>query len=235
MVDIIIPVKDGSRNNNYELRYALRGIEKYLRNYRDIYIVGQKISWLKGVKFLNIKDALQGRFKERNIYRKILSASLNKSVSDNFLFMNDDHFLTREIDAPTIPFYYKSELRQTMERNSGNYRKTINHTNKLLLKRGLTTLDYDTHVPVLYNKDKIMCTFEGVDWNVPYGYGIKSLYCNINNVDGIQEPDCKLNNKTYEEINNRIKERFCFSTGSLNNDIMRVLNELYPIKSIYED
>lgn len=234
MIDIIIPVKDGSRNNNLELKYALRGIQQHLKNFGEVYIIGDKISWLRGVKYLKVKDEKQSKFKERNIYRKILAASINKDLSENFLFMNDDHFLTKEMDTENLPFYYKSELRETMNRNTGNYRKTINNTRKILTNKGLTALDFDTHVPIVYNKEKIMCTFEGIDWNILYGYGIKSLYCNINKVEPVYEPDCKINNKTYTEINNKIKERFCFSTGSLNNDMIRVLNELYPSKSKYE-
>lgn len=232
-IDVVIPLKDISKNNNFELRYALRGIEKHLKNFKDIYIVGQRVPWLTNVKYINVKDGKSSKFKEANIFNKI-SACIKSEVSENFLFMNDDHFLIRDMDAITVPFYYKGEIVDTMSRNTGNYRKTMNHSRKYLQKKGKPTLDFDTHVPIIYNKEKIMCTFGDIDWSIPYGYGIKSLYCNMNDVEPIHEPDCKINNKCYETCKEKTKDRFCFSTGSLNPDMIRFIEESYPNASIYE-
>jgi len=129
-------------------------------------------------------------------------------------------------------------LINTMAKNMGDYRKSLNHSRKLLIKLEKPTLDYDTHFPILYNKEHF-CTFvgEGANWNQPYSYVIKSLYCNRLGVKGEYAGDCKIQAKmTYEEIVNKIGEKSFFSTsdGCMNEDMIKYLNELYPTKSKYE-
>src|SRR5690606_4266018 len=112
---------------------------------------------------------------ERNIYSKVKYACNIEEVSENFLFMNDDHFLLSDFSAHEFPYHYKGFLSDTMLKNQGNYRKTMNHTRKHLLSAGKEQLDFDTHCPIIYNKEKFIKTFENINWNVPYGYGIKSM------------------------------------------------------------
>ena len=50
MVDIIIPLGTGSKNNNDELRLFLRSIEKNGIGYRKIIVVASEIpNWLQNV------------------------------------------------------------------------------------------------------------------------------------------------------------------------------------------
>jgi len=237
-ISVVIPIKSDTKNNNIELIYALRSLEKNLNGLGDIFIIGNKINSLKGLKYIECKDDKGSQFKERNIYRKILSACNDERVSNNFICTNDDIYLTKEFDANSLPFYHKSELINTMSKNAGDYRKSLNHTRKLLMKMKNTTLDYDTHFPILYNKEHF-CTFasEETNWNQPFSYVIKSLYCNRKGVKGEYGGDCKIQTKmTYEEIVNKIGDKSFFSTsdGCMNEDMIKYLNELYPTKSKYE-
>ena len=59
MVDIIIPLGTGSKNNDDELRLLLRSIEKNGIGYRKIIVVASKIpSWLQNVVTLQMDDTL---------------------------------------------------------------------------------------------------------------------------------------------------------------------------------
>lgn len=237
-ISVVIPYKQDTKSNNIQLIYALRSLEKNLNGIGEVFIVGEKITSLKGLNYIKVKDDKGSEFKERNIYRKILAACNDERVSNNFICTNDDIYLTKDFDANSLPFYHKGELINTMEKNAGDYRKSLNHTRKLLMKLEKPTLDYDTHFPILYNKEHF-CTFasEETNWNQPFSYVIKSLYCNRLGVNGIFGGDCKIQNRmSYDDIKEKIKGKEFFSTsdGCINEDMIKVLEELYPEKSKFE-
>ncbi len=238
-MDIVIPYKQDRRSTHTELIYALRSLEKKLKGFGSIFIVGEKISSLKGLNYINVKDDKGSQFKERNIYRKILAACKDERVSENFCFMNNDHFLTCKFNVDSLPFYHKGELIDTMAKNAGDYRKSLNHSRKHLMKLGKPTLDYDTHFPIIYNKTDFLHIFvqSGLNWDQPYGYVIKSLYANIKGVKGEYGGDCKVQHAmSYEEIVNKIGDKKFFSTsdGCMNADMLKYLEEKYKNKSMYE-
>ena len=48
-VDLVYPLnKLCSHWRNQELRYSLRSVEKFVKNYRNIYIIGDKPKYLNG-------------------------------------------------------------------------------------------------------------------------------------------------------------------------------------------
>jgi hypothetical protein len=75
------------------------------------------------------------------------------------------------------------------------------------------------------------------DWTNRYGFTVKSLYANSLKIDGVKEPDCKLNYETNKEnIYNIIRGRKVWSIGNkaVCNDLIEVLKELYPNPSRWE-
>lgn len=237
-LSIVIPVRDTSKNNHKELVYALRSLQLNLKGIGDVFIAGKNIVGLRGLKYISCKDEPQGKWKERNIYRKIMAAIAHPEVTEDFIFTNDDIFLLKEFDAHNLPYYHKGTLEDTMSKNIGDYRKSVNHTRKYLLSYGKPTLDFDTHFPIVYNK-KDFCTFvcNNVNWEQPFGNIIKSLYCNMKGIEGEFGGDCKIQHRmSYEEITSKIGDKTFFSTSDkcLNEDMMRFLNEKYKEKSKYE-
>lgn len=235
---IVIPVKSYSKNNHKELLYALRSIEKHLKGFGEVFIVGDRIPSLKGLKYISCRDDNKSMYKERNIFRKIMKACEHPEVTEDFIMFNDDHMLLKDFDIDNLPYYHKGTLEDTMTNNRGDYRKSLNHTRKLLIAEDKQTTDFDTHFPIIYNKEKF-CTFvcKNVDWEKPFGYVIKSLYCNFSGIEGEFGGDCKIHHKmSYNEIVSKIGDRSFFSTsdGCLNEDMMRFLNEKYGTKSRYE-
>lgn len=238
-LSIVIPIKSGSKNNNIELIYAIRSLVLNLNTIGDIFVIGNKIYSLKGLKCIRCNDEKGSQFKERNIYSKIIKAIEHPEVTDNFIFVNDDHFLTKAFDPFNLPFYHKGTLTETIDKNPGDYRKSLNHTRKFLLSQGKSTLDFDTHFPIVYNKRKFLDIFthKCINWDQPFGYVIKSLYCNMSGIEGEFGGDCKIHHKmTYNDIKDKISDRSFFSTsdGCMNEDMIKVLKEFYPEKSEYE-
>lgn len=233
-MSIVIPLGRGSRNNDMELRYCLRSIEKYLLGYGDIFIVGEKPDWLQNVIHIPCPDHGDKTYnKERNIFCKIMAACGDIRVTDNFLFMNDDHYLLQEYKAAEFPFYYDGWLNDY--KTVTDYKNTVRNTDDYFL--GGKVLYYDIHCPVIYKKEAFAWCMPMADWSKPFGYCIKTIYCHINNNSGQIYPDLKLNEALpYKAIMDQLAGRAWFSIGdkAFNGDIKRMLQELYPFPSKYE-
>jgi hypothetical protein len=232
-MDVVYILGTGSKWSNNELRYSLRSLEKHLHGYHDIYVVGENPTFLKGVTHIPFPDNSTYN-KQKNIYEKVLRACNESSISENFLFFNDDFFLLKTLDAYDTPFYHRGCLGPAVDaRKAGDtYRTSLDNTYKALSKRGLPTLHYDIHLPIIYNKTLFKEYVPLFDWTKPYGYVVKSAYSNSIGVEnGAYDPDCKIMRPhTRDQILNRVKDRCCFSIGDagINHDMKKYLKELYP-------
>lgn len=237
LTDLLWPIGGGSVLNDDELRYSLRSVEKHLKNFGKVYIVGKLPSFLKDVIHIPYDDV--DRSKETNIYKKVLRACQDETISDQFLFLNDDHFFLEDLDAPTFPYFYKSDLVVTLQRlgQHNMYRRSVLRTAQELQQLGLPTNNFDTHTPIIYDKHKFIDVMTKYDWTNRYGFIVKSLYANSLKIEGVREPDCKLNYETNKEnIYNIIRGRKVWSIGNkaVCNELKEVLQELYPTPSRWE-
>src|SRR5690606_18188809 len=107
---------------------------------------------------------------------------------DEFLFFNDDHFLLAPWDPAT--FHYKRSLQESLSSRKVQdaYYRTLHNTIALLGGGN----NFDTHCPILYNKERFRRTVGTAPWYRPYGFAIKSLYCHLNGIEGSRYPDCKI-------------------------------------------
>jgi hypothetical protein len=236
---IIIPLAAngfGSRQNDQELRYCLRSIERHLTGYGDIFLIGHLPKWVRGCIHIPATDEDRTWWKERNIYRKILLACEDPRVSDDFLFMNDDHFLLSGFVAGEFPYYFEGRIREQTERDD-QYGATARNTSEWLLN--IDHPYFDIHAPIRYNKAKFNWCVPLADWDKKHGYCIKSIYSIINGVDFEYYPDLKINQPLPPaKIKELISGRPWFSVGNKAFDIGggmgQVLQELYPNKSKFE-
>lgn len=246
MKTIIIPLTK-SKIDYLDLKYCLRSIEKFVTGYDKIVIIGERPKGIKNVIFIPFSETLSEMHKERNILDKIKYACEIEDVSDDFCFWNDDFIVLEPTDITDYPFYHKGDLENATDSKS-MYRHTMRHTLdylKLSIGGKLSgshvvvplTLNYDTHCPIIYNKQKFLSTFEGIDFDIPFGYGIKSMYANLNNVEGEYMPDCKFTGKnTKEEVKQRCMGRHIISCNetSLRHGLGEYLKEILPHKSTFE-
>jgi hypothetical protein len=237
-VDIVIPLGHGSLWGNNELRYCLRSVEKYITGYRDVYIVGEVPGWIQNIIHLPMPET--GISGPERIMRKILRACREEAVSDRFLFLNDDFFFLSPIQANCVPFYYDGNLEQAIQRKrkNGGYKDALVNTMDILQAKGLPTLHYDGHLPIIYDKKKFIEVMHACNWKKRFGYVIKSLYANSIETDEKEPyPDCKIDRGcSIEELHEMVDGRFMFSIGdnAVNDCFKEFIEGLFNQKSKYE-
>lgn len=229
-MDILIPLgQGGSAWYENELRFTLRSIEKYLTNVDRIFIVGHKPRIFTNVEEIKCPDF--GKTKMHRILHKITFAIKNSDISEEFLFMNDDHYLQKKSAADKYPNYYDMPLKEAIDipRRSSIYAQFIQNT----FEAFPYGLHYDIHCPIRYNKKLFLEAMNQVDWNKK-AYVIKSVYGNAVRIKGKQMTDCNLYDN--EHFESKIAGRPFFSSSEHQNysKLGRLLKTLYPEPCKYE-
>lgn len=200
----------------------------YLPEITNVIIVGDKPNWIKNVVHIPFEDHTLSTFKEKNIFDKVLAACEDERCSDNFLFFNDDHFISQSFN-PAL--YYAMPW---APRTHNPYQNTIDNT----LAEIEPAYNFDVHCPMIINKAAFIAHVASWDWNKKYGYCMKTVYAHAVFSDPTLCTDMKLGNDqaSYKEIMAKIEGRAFWSIAEnmRSNDMLAVLNELYPNKTIYE-
>lgn len=170
--------------DNDELRYSLRSIEENMPEGR-VWVVGHRPNWYIG-DFIPVSD-IGGKFD--NIINCIKVVSKNKDISENFILMNDDFFALKKIND--MPILHGGLLKDKIERYkeqmmASKYIKLLELTYKQLLGNNIKDpIDYDIHVPMIMNKEKLR---ESID----VAYFPRSAYGNLANIGGTKIKDVKM-------------------------------------------
>lgn len=186
MVDIIIPLGNGSKNNNDELRLFLRSIEKNGIGYRKIIVVASEIpSWLQNVVTLQMDDALKHN-KDGNIIRKVLFAlTAVPDITPEFVWSADDCILLQEFDFSSVPPIYNARSRERFPADGSIWQRRIRRTFDFFEKRNLPLKhNFESHVPQRFPGRKILRAMRNVDYQNDIGYGINTLFHGLLGITG---------------------------------------------------
>jgi hypothetical protein len=142
--------------------------------------------------------------------------------------MNDDHFLLKDIEAETMPYYHSGNIWG----GTGRYKITVAST----LHKYPHANNFDIHTPMRIYKQLYKQSVALLDWKTPFGYAIKSSYCAHCEIVGRYYPDYKIDRKPIPEDFIDILGLSMFSVGdkAVNRDMVEFLRTLYPYKSKYE-
>lgn len=238
-MDLLYILGDGSKFENEELRYSLRTVEKYVKNLGHVIVIGEDPGFLSDeVEFYPIAEALGN--KGYRISQKILWACLEEIVTGDFLFMNDDFFLTKEIDPCAYPYRYSAKLGGTLQRASRKkgYPGMLNATYEYLRSIGKTQRHFDVHVPIVYNVEKYVALQSHFleSRKSPFGFVVKSLYSNIYNIPGEMYEDVKLHHLNTPTDFERIEKTDCFSCSDAGwfHGVGDYLSKIHPDPSRFE-
>jgi hypothetical protein len=242
VLDIVIPLTSDTYNGYIELKFALRSIQKHLTAWERVFLIGGRPEWLSDhpqLIHIHTGEVFGDRFRDQNIFRKLMIAVLDERVSDDFLYFHDDHFLLQQVKAANFPLHHKGTLEDTLKSRTMRdpYKDVLMNTIKWLIGHNSSILDFDTHAPMVMNKVTFLDTVARPDWHTPNGYVIKSLYANMDGLKGSYYPDCKIRIPTAKaEVFATIKNRPYFSTSdrAMGADMMDVFLGLYPKPSKFE-
>lgn len=200
MNDIVYFVKETFRDE--ELTYSLRSVEKNFPH-RKVWFAGGCPNDLKPDGHLQIVQNLTTKW--ANVFKMIREVCENDEVTEDFWLFNDDFFMLQPIKK--VPPMYDGTLQDQIKfieevRDGGctDYTKKLREDIVELEKRGLETLNYDVHVPMLINRKKALEVFK----EFPTCPMFRSLYGNYHKIGGYDITDVKIWN-LWEEVPDFIK------------------------------
>ena len=216
---------------NEELRYSIRSVLTNT-NCDKIWVIGSKPDWYIG-NFVEVKD--EGR-KFDNI--KTCTAVIPEigAISKDFVLMNDDHFILKPIGEMKVYhgglFEKKIEEYKDLDYRS-QFTKLLIKTYKELIKMKIKDpLDYELHLPMPLNKDKLRET-------VKLPYMARSMYGNVLDLGGIEIRDVKhyskgaLMSRSFD-ISNTGSAFISTEDNSFNNVLELILIDKFKDKTDYE-
>ena len=234
LIDVVYVLGNGSINSNNEILFSLRSLQKYCTGYRDIHVIGHRPKFLKNIKHTQF---IEGNIKAINILLKIKQACLNKDITEDFLFMNDDHFFCKEVDINDIPYYFdQNEMYKILRERKqiDTYRRIIEDT----ISYFGSIVFFDTHKPMIINKAKFLNMCENINFKkFNNGLLVKSSYCNYHNIKGVPCKDMVLREKlTYNEIIDILKNEsiFAITDDAINESLIKFFTTFYPVESQFE-
>jgi hypothetical protein len=236
-IDAVFLSVQNSDKNHLELRYSLRSLEKHCSDVGSVFLIGFQPKWCFNLINIPKNDPHQNN-KEANIIDKVLLCCNNPKISDPFLLISDDHYISQNVKASEFGFYHKGNIVVSPSYHE-YYRKMYKNTLGLLRKKDLPILNYNVHVPIPVYKKMFVESFKKVDYTSSYVL-FKSWY--INNWKGfdkgIKISDCKLKSSEKRGLQDLLKlvaNRPAFSTtNSMPMNVRGLLEYLYPDKSLYE-
>ena len=242
MIDVVYKLGSGSKWDNKELRYSLRSLSNF-RNLGKVYIVGYLPDWVKNVIHIPATDPHLSN-KDCNLINKIILASHDKNISQEFLNFSDDQLLLRECSYEDfkIPYYDNSLKQFKPDEKLSRWRARLKNTIRVLEEKGLPSNCYESHIPTLLDKDKFI--YAVFQYNYPEGQGMcgNTLYINTTGKRG--DPLPKDYAVRFEgncpELS--VLESICegklhlnYAEATTNENLFNFLENRFPTKSIYEN
>ena len=177
--DIVIPLGNGSPFENWELRFALRSVEKCVQDLNTVWILSDCApAWLKNVRILPLPDRHKHN-KDANLFDKLIFAAKTPEVSDTFVFLSDDQAFLQPFDAEKAQPVFNPRGPEAFAGSSHKWHRRMTATFSLLEQRGICLpYNFDAHVPVVYRKEDFK-VLEEINYTTPPGYCINTLLCGL--------------------------------------------------------
>lgn len=147
---------------NPDLKFSLRSVEKFC-TYRKIWVVGYKPNWVRNVEYL---PTVQSSNKWVNSMTNIVAACNCQEISDDFVLMNDDFFMLRNIIDWKKTFNLclntiDEEAKKYENKKPSRWQYGFLYAKDLLDKLNCTRrYNYEYHGPIIFNKEKFLKMLE---------------------------------------------------------------------------
>ena len=198
--DIIIPLGNGSRSNDDELRILLRSIDRNLRGYGRVFLVTSYCpSWVNRdmVTVVNIEDLYHDN-KDANLHLKTLK-TIEKYNVRHFVWCSDDNVFSQPMYAGMIPTVHNHRRNEDFSQNEANrWRNRVRHTLDWAESRGVhLEHNYECHCPQLFDGKALLEGMKDVEYVRQPGLTIYTTWRVVTDSwkDSIDQRDVKA---TYE-------------------------------------
>lgn len=180
---------------------------------------------------------VQNSTKWKNALQNIRIACQDERLSEDFILMNDDFFILKPVrdykelslNQGTVADIYS----QYQKRGSSSlYAQGMKETAEYMYRLGIKMpLSFELHIPMIFNKRKLLETFRLPGVNDIAALHIRSLYGNIYIKDSVYRHDVKvLANDDFLGANDTF-----LSCGDFTwKKVKPFLEQLFPDKSKYE-
>jgi hypothetical protein len=238
-MDIVYVLGNGSKWQNNEIKYSIRSLMLNCRSFRRILIIGADPGIFHYDDRLIFVPAPDNHKKEINIWNKVLRACQLEALSDDFLFINDDHFMLKPFHPEAYPFYAKGNLADKHYSGSDTYQMVLKATRNVLQKHGLNTWHFDIHTPILFNKEKFIRTHSYFSKYLEADQELvmKSCYANLHGIKPTLMNDLKLTRGcSLQELAELFQKRHVLSVAdeAITSNFRRWLQFHFPEPSPWE-
>ncbi len=236
-MDVVIPFqKFNSHWEDNELRCCLRSLDKYFLDIGEVFIVGHKPEWIKGVVHVECDDPYP-KNKGANIINKLLTAGEDKTLSSSYLFVSDDQYMLFPMRSRDIRPYYTADLKGH-KLNKGNkfWMECLRNMRTAMARRGLPCYNHESHTPVIINKHKYWSTMVQHNYT-DILYPTLSLYFNtiLESHEKIPDNYRAKFNKEGISIDIIDSKQFLYHNDlGLSYSLQQKIRELFPKKCRFE-
>jgi hypothetical protein len=171
-----------------ELRYSLRSLQNV--EHDNVWIVSGSLPGWAAANLLPVGDMTSG--KSRNLMEKFRQVAACGDISEDFIYFNDDFFAVAPTQAPNWRSGTLDEYQGRVRRKYClSWRESMCVTRQVLVDSGQTTHDYEMHLPMVFNQQRLAEVLSQVEG---YEIQVRSLYGNYWQVGGEERDDVKISN-----------------------------------------
>lgn len=165
-VDIIIPLGNGSKVDNAELRILFRSIEAHVFDLGKIYLVTKYCpEWVnrENVEVVEIDDIYDDN-KDANLHLKILETIKKYNIGE-FVFCADDNAFLQDVRLGGLPTLHNGRGIDRFPADGSKWHQRMRHTFEFAKSRGVDLpYNFECHSPQLFDGQLLVKKMEDVDY-----------------------------------------------------------------------
>lgn len=176
-----------------ELRYSLRSLKNFPHN-RVIFYGGCPEGFRPD---LWIEYEQRGKTGASKVTDTLNQIAKDERIPEDFWLFNDDFFIVKPYKLTTATISGTLEKRYIQNNHRygfSTYARVLYNAYTQLKKRGLDTLSYEGHTPMLFNKTKLAKVLDEFGAEIMF----RSIYGNYYKIPAVLRGDCKIKSLTRE-------------------------------------
>lgn len=236
-IPVIIPLGNGSKSENDELKLLLRSLERHAQDLgRVIVVTDNPPDWLVKADILRIPDYYEHN-KDANIIDKTIAAIAAYHLQE-FAWFTDDTLLVRDMRLADIPVLKDNRTRNDFKSETSVWHARMRHTYDWAASIG-KKLDccYETHAPQFFRHAQMLLEHvRQMDYHTAPGLAVMTLFRVVMGELDAEQFDCwKTTLESKESVDIPLDRPLLgYNDEAFHGGLRERLFGLYPQKSAYE-